>query len=83
MSNDDGRQDSARITGNASQEVKDFLCHVFLETMTSGTDGYGFALSTSRALVLREIAFVPKAEEPSRNEGRVVFEIVVDRGACG
>ncbi|KZP21594.1 Thioesterase/thiol ester dehydrase-isomerase [Athelia psychrophila] len=84
MSSDDQnapapRQDTTLITGNASQEVKDFLCHVFLEIMTSGIDGHGFALSTGRALKLREISFVPKAEEPSRMEGRVVFEIIVDR----
>lgn len=86
MSSDDQnapapRQDTTLITGNASQEVKDFLCHVFLEIMTSGIDGHGFALSTGRALKLREISFVPKAEEPSRMEGRVVFEIIVDRGS--
>ncbi|KAF7968014.1 hypothetical protein HWV62_32181 [Athelia sp. TMB] len=85
MSTDDSntpspRQDSSLIAGNASQEVKDFLCHVFLEVMTNGTDGSGFALSTGRRLKVREISYVSKAEEPSRKEGRVVFEITVDQG---
>lgn len=74
------RQEVSLIAGNASHEVKDFLCNGSLAAMTNGNDGRGFATSTGQGLKVREISFIKKAEEPGRMEGRVVFEITVDEG---
>lgn len=73
-------QDVSTIGGNASQDVKDFVSHVFWNIMTNRDNGYGFAYNVGRRLRLREISFIKKAEEPERMEGRVVVEIVVDKG---
>lgn len=73
-------QDTSKIEGNASLEVKDFVANVFWEIMTNKLNGYGFAYSVGRRLRLKEISYMKKVEEPERMEGRVVVEIVVDKG---
>ena len=69
-------QDSSKVAGNASQGAKEHVAE-FLHTLTNGQN---FAHSVGRRLLLREVSFLEKVEEPKRMESRVVLELIVDEG---
>lgn len=73
-------QDVSQIGGNADDEVKQFLSTIFWDIMTCKDSDFGFAFPVGRRLVLKDISYIEKSEEPTRKEARVVVEIVVDQG---
>lgn len=73
-------QDFSKIAGNAASDIKEFMSTIMWDVMTNKASGTGFARTVGRRLLMREISFVEKAEEPERKEGRVVIEITVDEG---
>ncbi|KAI6135567.1 HotDog domain-containing protein [Pisolithus croceorrhizus] len=59
------------VTGNASRATKAlWLLHVC-------STGGGFGVRTGKSLKLVEISILPKADEPKRQEARVVLEMPV------
>jgi hypothetical protein len=72
----DAQHVSSEVDGNASLEVK----KIILDTATNMLNGIGFASIVGRRLSVKEISYIPKAEEPRRMECRVTVEITVDNG---
>lgn len=70
-------EDIAKITGNASNEIKEHVATVLYLFMGRGT---GFADTVGEKIRVTEVSIVEKAEEPAKMEGRVVCEIVVAKG---
>jgi len=66
--------DVSQIAGNVSVDVKEMM----LEMADFGVTG--FAHEIFSRLKLTEVSVQPKAEEPGKMEGRVVFETVVEDG---
>jgi len=64
-----------RIKGNVSPELKQQLELVMYRVM-AGSDV--FASSVGKRVVITEASIVPKPEEASRTEARVVCEIIVE-----
>ncbi|KAH9983193.1 hypothetical protein BJV74DRAFT_878989 [Russula compacta] len=74
----DGLADSnSRISGNLSPEIKRQLETVVYDVMGKPNV---FGSSIMKRIVLTEASIVPKAEEPSRSEVRVVCEVTVVDG---
>lgn len=76
--NDASAVDS-RIKGNVSSELKQRLEMIMYEVMTK-SDVFGS--SVGRRVVITEASIVPKAEEASRTEARVVCEVTVEEGSA-
>ena len=72
-------KDASKIGGNADDEVKQVLSNIFGDIVTHKDSGSLFASTIGRRLVMKEISYIDKSEEPSRKEARVVVEIVVDQ----
>lgn len=73
----------ARIKGNASADVKRFLGRPanFIENLTSAPfKSPLFGASITTRMVVTEISVEQKAEEPLKDEGRVICELVVEEG---
>jgi len=76
--NDASAADS-RIKGNVSPELKQQLETIMYDIMAR-SDVFGS--SVGKRVVITEAAIVPKAEEPSRTEARVVCEVTVEEGSA-
>ena len=73
-------KDVLQIGGNADDEVKQILSNVLYNYIVTCKDGgFVFASTVGRRLVLKEISYIDKSEEPTRKEARVVMEVVVDQ----
>jgi acyl-coenzyme A thioesterase 13 len=72
--------DISGIAGNASFQVKKQVATMYLELLTNKMSGRGFACNIGTRLILKEISFRKKVEEPQRMEGRVVVELTVNSG---
>ena len=76
-------QDISKITGNASEDVKQFLSDpvaLFFGRRSTTADG-AFGASVMNRLTVKEVSVVDKSEEPRKKEGRVVCEVVAKEGA--
>lgn len=81
--------DISQVEGNASPEIKRILLGSIQSLMTrhvSRSTGELFRnleteLAVASRLRLTEISVLPKAEEPEKFEGRVVFEVIADKCA--
>ena len=69
---------NSRIKGNVSPELKQELETIMYQVMTK-SDVFGS--SVGKRVVITEASIVPKAEEASRTEARVVCEITVEEGS--
>ena len=80
--------DVSQVEGNASPEIKRASLSLVqhLETprqSTSRSTGElfrGFETELLSRLRLVEVSILPKAEEPEKLEGRIVFELIADEG---
>lgn len=68
----------SRIRGNLSPEIKQRLETVVYDVMGKP---HVFGSSIMKRIVVTEASMVPKAEEPSRSEVRVVCEVAVTDGS--
>lgn len=75
--NNDASGADSRIKGNLSPKLKKQL-EVYAIMATS--DGYG--ASVGKRVVVTEASIVPKVEEASRTEARVVCELSVEEGSA-
>jgi len=66
---------NSRVKGNVSPELKERLETIMYQVMTQ-SDVFGS--SVGKRVVITEASIVPKAEEASRTEARVVCEITVE-----
>ncbi|KAI6100148.1 hypothetical protein F5141DRAFT_1140585 [Pisolithus sp. B1] len=62
------------VTGNASRATKELVALWLLHVCSTGG---GFGVRTGKSLKLVEISILPKADEPKRQEARVVLEMPV------
>jgi hypothetical protein len=67
------------IRGNLPAQVKHTLETVLHKVMSRSPV---FGSSIGERIVITEASIVPKAEEPSRTEARVVCEVTVGEGGC-
>jgi hypothetical protein len=67
------------IRGNLPAEVKHTIETVLHKVMSRSP---AFGSSIGRRIVITEASIVPKAEEASRTEARVVCEVTVGEGTC-
>lgn len=79
--------DVSGILGNASLEIKRTLHGIdkFLKDrlqLDAQTHKPLFGETIGDEIQLTEVSIVPKVEEPSKMEARVVMEIVVTQGQC-
>ncbi|THV03372.1 hypothetical protein K435DRAFT_775049 [Dendrothele bispora CBS 962.96] len=72
--------DISRISGNAPDEIKQALGDPtsFFNIYADGRLKQSFGYTIMERLEVVEIDIVSKAEEPSRKEGRVVCQVVID-----
>ena len=78
MDKNDASLAAARhIRGNLPAEIKQTLETVLHKVMSRSPV---FGSSIGRRIVITEASIVPKAEEPSRTEARVVCEVTVGEG---
>lgn len=75
--NDAPSSDSSRIKGNLPPKVKQMLDTVVHEIMARPNV---FGASIGERVVITEASIIPKTEEPSRTEARVVCEVTVTEG---
>lgn len=75
--NDASSSDSSRIKGNLPPKVKQMLDTVMHEIMARPNV---FGASIGERVVITEASIIPKTEEPSRTEARVVCEVTVTEG---
>lgn len=65
----------SEIDGNATAEVKKIIGDTATDRVNTG-----FASLVGRRLLVKEVSYIQKAEEPTRMECRIVVEITVDDG---
>ena len=70
---------NSRIKGNVSPELMQQLETLMCQVMTRSDE---FGSWISKRVVITEASIVPKAEEASRTETRVVCEITVEEGSA-
>ncbi len=78
-----GSEDVSSIAGNVSDEIKrvvGFPMRIFRMTTDEG-EPTGFGATFTSGMTVSEVSMVPKAEEPTKQEGRVVCKLVVTEGA--
>ena len=75
--NDASSSDSSRIKGNLPPKVKQMLDTVMHEIMARPNV---FGASIGERVAITEASIIPKTEEPSRTEARVVCEVTVTEG---
>jgi hypothetical protein len=75
--NDASSSESSRIKGNLPPKVKQMLDTVMHEIMARPNV---FGASIGERVVITEASIIPKTEEPSRTEARVVCEVTVTEG---
>lgn len=68
----------SRIVGNVSPERKQQLESIMYQVMSRPDV---FASMVGRRVVITEASIVPKVEEASRTEARVVCELTVEKGS--
>jgi hypothetical protein len=68
-----------RIDGNLPPEVKQTIHKVLSQVMSKSTL---FGASIGERVVITEASIVPKAEESSKTEVRIVCETTVQEGTC-
>ncbi|PBK63426.1 uncharacterized protein ARMOST_05952 [Armillaria ostoyae] len=74
-----GSEDVSSIAGNVSDEIKrivGFPMRIFRMTTDEG-EPTGFGATFTSGMTVSEVSMVPKAEEPTKQEGRVVCKLVV------
>jgi acyl-coenzyme A thioesterase 13 len=78
MSNDD----IAHVFGSPAPDVKKIVVNPLLFPGITPTSGKakGFGCSIAARLVITEVSIEKKAEEPQKQEGRVVCELPVEAG---
>lgn len=78
--NNNNKNEASLISGNLPTEVKQAIETVLHKVMARSPV---FGSTISKRLVVTEASIVPKAEEASRTEARVVCEVTVGEGATG
>lgn len=71
--------DVSHIAGNASDDIKRFLnpASIYLSSERSKSS---FGAPITQRMRLSEVSIVKKAEEPTREEGRVICLLTVEEG---
>ncbi|KAG5724081.1 Acyl-coenzyme A thioesterase 13 [Termitomyces sp. T112] len=74
-------RDISKIAGNASDQVKTVVSNMsryYLPRRNVNTTGLTFGAHIVKRIQVTEVSVLPKAEEPSKTEGRVVCELTVE-----
>ena len=66
------------VAGNAPEMIKQLILNAIVSPKLLGKT---FASSVLRKMVLLEVSINKMVEEPMKEEGRVVFGLIVDEGA--
>ncbi len=76
-------RDASGVAGNAPNDIKALLANP-MEILKMYKDGEltGFGRTVLSTLTVTEVSLVKKAEEPMRDEARVVCKLIVDEGMC-